>query len=922
MKSFIQKLIWLAQRRRKEAEIHEELQFHLEEEAAEREHNGIAPEQAKWAAHLELGNVTLLQEHVRAVWIWTFLEQLAQDARYALRVMFANKVFSGLAILSLALGIGANTAIYSFMDAILLRSLPVTDPASLAVLNWQAQARGTTGQRMSQVVPVVQRMNGHTYDDPKSRLAAGIFPFPAFELFQHQAGSVFTSVFAYYPARVMNLTVKGEAGLANGEYVSGDYFHGLGVSPASGRLIISEDDRVGSPPVVVITSALSQSRFGGTANAAGQSILINNRPFTVVGVTPPDFFGVDPAAAPDFYLPMHANLLLQDPGQCCPPQAYLDQNLYWIEVMGRLRPGVSLAQAQATLAPQFHQWVESTATDDRARANLPTLVIREGAGGLDTLRRRYSKPLYVLLTMVGLILAIACANVANLLLARASARRSEIALRLSLGAARFRIVRQLLTESVLLASLGGVLGMAVAIWGIHFLILLLAHGEAHFILHPDLNWRVLGVTAALSVLTGVLFGLVPALQSAAMDAGPALKQIRIGQTSSRVPLNLGRILVVFQIVLSLLLLVAAGLFVRTLINLKSVELGFNRENVLLFQLNARQAGHNDPEISDFYSNLQKRFSGIPGVRSATLSQSSLIGAGTGYPISVHGGPPDENTRLLFIGSDFLKTMQIPILAGREIDDRDQPGSLPVAVINEVFAKANFGNQNPVGQHLLLALRAAPRDMEIVGLSKNALYGGLKDAIPPVVYIPFNQGLPKQREMVYALRTAGDSPMYINTVREIVHQADPRVPLSDVRTQAAEIDETMGQEITFAELCSAFAVLALLIACVGLYGTVSYNVARRTGEIGIRMALGAQRSAVVWMILRDVCMIAATGLTLSVPIALATSQFLKSFLFSMKPNDPLSMVLAIGALLISALSAGYLPARKASQIDPMIALRHE
>jgi predicted permease len=915
--SFIRKLIWMLQRRRKEAEINEELQFHLEEEAAEREQEGIAPEQAKWAAHRELGNVTLVQEHVRAVWIWTLLDQLVQDLRYALRVMWASKTFSTLAILSLALGIGANSAIYSFMDAIMLRSLPVSDPASLVILQWHGPSRWQGGVRRPSVL---HTMSGTTYDDDKLGAIAGIFPYPAFELFQKN-DSLFSSIFAYHTAHELNVVAKGQADIANGEYVSGDYFSGLAVRPATGRMIVPGDDQVGSPLVAVVSLRFSEKHYGGPANAAGQTILINNVPATVVGVTPPEFFGVNPATAPDVYLPMRSGVTIEaaDP-YGTKPKWYLDQNFYWIEIMARLRPGVSRGQAQAALAPQFSRWVESTVTNEREREILPSLVVQEGAGGVEALRRRYSQPLYVLMTLVGLILAIACSNIASLLLARATARRGEMALRLSLGAGRLRLVRQLLTESVLLAFLGGILGVFISVWGIRFLTMLLANGQTDFTLHANLNWHVLSVTAALSFLTGILFGLAPALQSTRVDVVPALKKLRSTDARSRMRFSLSHALVVSQIALSLLMLVAAGLFVKTLKKLQSVEVGFNRENVLLFELDARKAGHKDPEISLFYDDLQKRFSAVPGVRNVSLSQASLITAGTGYKITVNGAPPDPATRILFIGHDFLKTMQIPILAGREIEERDQPGSTPVAIVSELFARVNFGDRNPLGRHLLLG--TGLRDMEIVGVARNAQYGELKQQAPPVVYIPYNQGAPPPRQMVYELRTAGNPLALSSTIREIVHQADARVPVTDIRTQVEDINQTINQEIVFAKLCTAFAVLALIIACVGLYGTVSYNVARRTSEIGIRMALGAQRGAVVWMVLSEVCVLAAVGLTLSVPAAFATSQFLKSFLFRMKPNDPLTMVFAIGTLLISAFAAGCLPARKASRIDPMVALRHE
>jgi predicted permease len=924
MSPLFRKLRWLIHRRTKETELREELQFHLEEEAEERQAEGLAQDEARWAARRELGNVTLVQEDTRATWGWPMVEQLGQDLRYACRTMAGNRLFTVLAVASLALGIGANAAIYSFMDSILLRSLPVPDPESLVVLNWHAK---TTERDF-----VMKGMSGSTYDDRKTGTTAGIFPFPAYELFR-KYDTIFSNVFAhcqYWQVRSLNVTIKGQADLAAGWNVSGDYFRGLGIPPAAGRLIIPDDDRAGAPAVAVVSYLFSQRRFGGAANATGQSILIDNLPFTVVGVTPPEFFGVDPAAAPDVYLPLHTNELLGVGHQFgFQPEDYLARNYYWIDVMGRLRPGVSLAQAQAVLAPAFHQWVRSTAANDRERANLPELIVKEGASGLDSLRRRYSKPLYVLMTLVGLILALACANVANLLLARAAARSREMALRLSLGAGRLRIVRQLLTESILLASMGGAVGVLFAIWGMRFLTLLLANGRANFTLHAELNWHVLAAAAGLSVLTGVVFGLAPALEATRVDVMPALKATRAGQTQGGHAfwrLSLRHILMASQIAISLVILIAAGLFVRTLGNLESIELGFNRENVLLFQLDARKAGHKDPEVAAFYGELRKRFSEIPGVRSASLAEGSLIAGEHGLPIGVLGAPTNGANRLLMVGPAFFTTMQIPILAGRDFEERDRPGSPAVAVINEVFAKANFGDRNPLGQHLIMKEAGegerVARDMEIVGVSKNARYGALKRAIPPVVYMPYDQGYPQPNQMMYALRTSGDPLRYVNTVRDIVRRADARVPVSEIRTQAADIDQTINQEITFAELCSGFAMLALVIACVGLYGTVSYNVARRTAEIGIRMALGAQRGTVVRMVLREVLVLAAVGLTIGMAAALGTSKFVASFLYGMKPNDPLTLTLAVVILLSAALLAGYVPARRASRTDPMTALRHE
>lgn len=915
MKAFFRKLGWLTRRRSKEEELRDELQFHLSEEAEQHQEKGLAVEDAARAARRDLGNITLLEESTRAMWSWTFLEQLAQDVRYALRTMMSNRAFTLLAALSLALGIGANTAIFSFMDAILLRSLPVSDPQSLVRMTWHTQR--------NEQHDISYHDSAHY--DSKAGQTSGVFPYPALELFR-RSDSVFSIVFGFQGTGKLNLTIQGQAEVADGEYVSGDYFRGLGIPPGAGRLLGPDDDRAGAPPVVVINFALSQRHYATPGNAVGQPILINNIPFTVAGVAPREFFGADRDLVPDFYLPMHSNLLLDAANLYSPPAArYVDTKVDWVDIMARLRPGVSLAQAQTTLAPQFAQYESSNPTE-RGRDDLPKLVMKEGGAGIDALRRRYSRPLYLLMTMVGLILAIACANIANLQLARATARRREIAVRLSMGAGRGRVIRQLLTESVLLAILGGAAGVGLGVWGSRLLTVLLASGREHFTLGANLNWHVLAVAAGLSLLTGVLFGLAPAIQSTRVGLIPALKESRAGVTRARsfLGMSLGNALVVSQIAMSLLMLVAAGLFVRTLGNLESIELGFNRDQVLTFRLNAWQAGHREAEIGSFYNELRRRFSEIPGVLSASLSSLPLIGGGNWFTSVSAAGAKPRTSKIVSVGSDFFTTMQIPILLGRAIGERDGAGAPVVAVVDRVFARANFGDGNPLGQHLRFPHDACPKcDVEIVGLSGDARVGRLKEEAPSVVYLSFSQGVAEPpREMVFELRTAGNPLGYVNAVREIVRQADARLPVSGVTTQKALIDATISQEITFARLCSAFAMLALAIACVGLYGTVSYNVARRTGEIGIRMALGARRGTVVWMVLRGVLTLAAVGLALSVPVAYGASKFVASFLFGMKHNDPLTLGLAVVTLLGAAVLAGYAPARKASRIDPMTALRQE
>jgi macrolide transport system ATP-binding/permease protein len=855
--------------------------------AAERDMQEELDSLKEMAGPGELGNLTLAAENARATWSWMWLERLGQDLRYARRSMFHNKAFTALAVLSLALGIGANTAIYSFMESILLRSLPVPDAESLVVMKWRSQKYTSAASRG------MSFSTEGTHRDPSEGTIGTQFPYPALELFQRNT-DVLSNAFCYFVSDRMTLTIDGESEAVKGQYVSGGYFRGMGVRPFAGRLVLPGDDEIGAAGAAVLSHGFSQRRFGDARLAVGRTIRISDRPFSVVGVTPQGFFGAEPGYVPDLYIPMRAEMVVESASG----RKYLDANFYWIEIMARLKPGVDLAQAQAVLGPQFRRFAEDSATTERARTDLPELRIMKGGAGLDSLSRRYAKPLYVLMAMVSLILLIACANVANLLLARATARRREIAVRLSIGASRMRVIRQLLTESVVLSSIGGVLGLAFAWWGIGVLTLLLANGRENFTLHAELNWNALGGTAGRS-----------------WRVGPS------------------QILVVAQMVFALVLVVAAGLFGGTLSNLHSIGLGFNRDNVLLFTIMPEAAGYDGPARRRLYRDLRERLGQMPGVRSVSLSNRPLpAGGGTMAPVIAAGVPPPpaapgerapNGAGLFSVGPAFFETMQIPLTAGREFDERDETGTASVAVINQRLAKV-LGLESPVGSSI--SLEGQNTMYEIVGVVGDALFLRLKDEIRPMVYFPYLRDPYLQSsapgEMTYEVRAAGNPLGLANTVRQIVRDLDSRIAVSDLKTQAAHIDEAISQEIALARLCTVFALLALVIACVGLYGTVAFNVSRRTSEIGIRMALGAQRAGIVWLILRSVLTLELLGLAIGIPVVLAGSRYVESLLFGIKPNDPMALTAGVAVLFAAGLLASYVPARRASSIDPMIAVRHE
>jgi predicted permease len=855
------------------------------------------------------------------------MRTLWQDLRYGARTLIKTPGFTAVAVLSLALGIGANTALFSVVDAVLLKKLPVREPDRLVLFRWVTGPNFSPGSH-----------HGNAARDDSGRLVKSSFAYQTYARFREQPGPL-SDVFAFGDA-TLNVSADGRADVANGQAVSGNYYAALGVPALVGRTITDEDDHAAAPPVAVLSYRYWQRRFGGDRGVVGRQISLNHVAFTVVGVTPEGFDGaMQVGSSPDISIPI-----------AWEPQIRGERSLmagagaWWLRLMGRLKPGATPEQARASLELVFQQ---SAVEHREARVSrgentlrplgpedYPHLVAYPGSQGETSRRQNYQKPLYMLFGVVGLVLLIACANVANLLLARSASRQREIAVRLALGAGRRRLVRQLLTESGLLAALGGALGVLLAFWIKDGLLAVGEWGGGDMAaLEPRLDLRVLSFTLALSLLTGLLFGMVPAWRATRVDLTPALKGG--ARSAGAAPRSLfTKALVAAQVAMSLLLMVGAGLFLRTLVNLQRVELGFNERNLLLFTVEPGLIGYKGERLANLYRQMAGRVEAVPGVQAVTFSAERLLAGGEsdrslylpGAPVSADGKAKSEGDVYIHqVRENFLKAMGVPVLAGRDLAAQDDARAPKVAVVNQTFARRFFPGENPVGKRFSFDNPNGAGLVEVVGLAGDAKYATQRDEIPPTAYLPWSQELSALRSATFEVRTSGDPVSYVAAVRQAAGEVDPDLPLEDVKTQVEQADETLAMERLFAKLLSLFGLLAQALAAVGLYGVLAWSVAQRTREIGIRVALGAQRGDVLRMVLRQGMSLTLAGVALGLAGAYALTRYLESLsrmLYGVGPTDPLTFGVTAVLLTLVALLACLVPARRATRVDPMVALRYE
>ncbi|MGH9848744.1 MAG: ABC transporter permease [Blastocatellia bacterium] len=864
-------------------------------------------------------------------------DEMFQDLRYGMRMLLKHKGFTLVAALSLALGIGANTALFSVVDAVLLRTLPVKEPERLVLFEWQAgSAFRTNGSRGSNV------------PRPPGTRGASMFRHDIIEKMRQARAAAtddpLSDFFAFGPIYQLTAVANDQSEVVRGQAVSGGYYTGLGVQPMLGRAITDADDNAATAPVVVLSHQYWQERFGANPAVIGQQLKLNQTPFTIIGVTPPAFTGaLQVSDRPAVTVPLSFEPILL--GERTGMSRAGRPGFWWINLMGRLKPGATMEQARESLNGAFQAMaleVMPPPRRDNEPAKLdpkdyPRLVARTGSQGLMESRQRYSATIYGLFGVVALVLLIACANVANLLLARASLRGPEIGVRLAVGAGRWRLIRQLLTESILLASLGGALGVVFAFWGKSALVALSGR-DTNFLpadVDLSLNWRVLAFTLVVSLLTGILFGLAPAWRATGLDLATAIKQ---GRRTTGAVSRLSKGLVVIQVALSLLVLIGAGLFIRTLYNLQRVNLGFNQEKLLLFALSPGQAGYRDERLAQFYEQLFARLDNLPGVRAATFGAVPLI-AHHGWNGRILLPGETEKTASEHIADrqatreNYFTTMEIPLLRGRGFTAQDDQRAPKVAIVNQTFSRRFFPNDDALGKRVREGDRNP--EMEIIGVVADTKYSSQRRDTEPLLYTSWRQES-GSGEMYFALRTTGEPTALAASVRQAVRELDGNLPVTEVGSQEARSQRTLGQERLYARLLSFFAVLALALAAIGLSGVLAYSVAQRTNEIGIRMALGAQPSnvlrLVVWQGMRLVLLGLAVGAACGYGLKrlLATQYFaprswqrqMADQLYGVEGTDPLTFAVIASLLAAVALAACWLPARKAAQVDPLAALRHE
>lgn len=894
-------------------ELAADIQAHLSEKVEAFIEAGMAPDEARSRALREFGNVQLIQEDSRAEWRWHVWDELTADLHYAFRRIRRDPVFAIAIVLTLALGIGVTTSIFSVANAVLLKPLAIASPETLNLVEW------TTNQPISSEV----RASGTGY-------GSYCFSLKAYKDMQrriHSQPGVVTEMLGYAPVGLsdqnLSLSTEGHSLVTSGELVTGSYFSMLGLIPQAGRLLSQQDIPTSGEHVAVISDRLWRESFGADPSLIGKSIRMNHTAVTIVGVAPARFRGLNQASPADVWLPLRTDAAF--PPWSTTPDANLeaDGKWWWMPVLVRSRPGATSAQIERELTPLFRQSIVDGVSAPPPAAQLPAISSHPAPGGLTFLRNALSQQIWILLAAAGVVLLLACANTATLLLSRATSRQREFSIRLATGASRGRVVRQLITESLLLSVCGGVLGSITADLAGRSLLSLIAGDTTA--LDGSLDLRVLLFSLAVSVLTGLLFGAVPAIHAARVPVSRALKDG--AQTGSGGLMR--NALVVAQIAFSLLLTTSAGLFVKTLVNLNQQDLGFDQNNIVLFSLDGRMDSIPEPRMADFFATVLHRIRQIPGVSAASASSFTLIsGWSNDTAISVDGKDWDpgqaDGVYWNSVGSDFVSTMRLRLVAGRDISDADLAAHRRVAVVNESFARFFFGTRNPLHQRFNLAEhRRTDGEVEIIGVVRDAKYADMRTKPPRTFYLSFAAaGQEPRPRLSFEVRAEQPPERLVESIRAAVRELSPQLPVMGVMTQDSQIDQMLQQERSFATLCSGFGITALLLAGIGLYANLAFAVTRRTNEIGVRVALGASRASIISLTIREAGWIVLGGLIAGLAATLAVTRWIQSSLYGVAPAD--IAVLATSFLIIAAVAllATLKPALRASKIDPLRALRHE